>query len=154
APASSGLPAITHARPFRRALACTPPSRMLARWVTPERGRVSPRRSAPHFVHYEFPLFAPAHNDNKFLMTHPDHEAGLNGPSGVTAEAQDNAAELLDLLRRERADFLNYKRRVERELADDRERTRADVLQRLLPLLDEFDRALAHVPPELEANAW
>lgn len=87
-------------------------------------------------------------------MTQPEREAGRNGPSGMAEEAQDNAADLLDLLRRERADFLNYKRRVERERAGDRERARADVLQRLLPLLDEFDRALAHVPPDLQADAW
>jgi molecular chaperone GrpE len=61
---------------------------------------------------------------------------------------------LLELLRRERADFLAYKRRVELERAADREHARAAVIELLLPLLDELDRAFDHLPPTLEPHAW
>jgi molecular chaperone GrpE len=62
--------------------------------------------------------------------------------------------EVLDQLRRERADFLNYKRRVERERAHDREVTQSDLLRYLIPFLDDLDRALGLIPPELETHPW
>jgi molecular chaperone GrpE len=57
-------------------------------------------------------------------------------------------------LQRERADFLNYKRRVDRERADERERTREDLLRQLLPAIDDVDRALGAVPAELRGHPW
>jgi molecular chaperone GrpE len=81
-------------------------------------------------------------------------DAGTVGPSAGVEEARASGEELLELLRRERASFLNYKRRVEQERAEDRERARGEVLHRLLPLLDELDRALAQRPDELESDPW
>jgi molecular chaperone GrpE len=64
--------------------------------------------------------------------------------SEIQAEERvDPAAACLEQLKRERADFLNYKRRVERERAEDRERTR-----------DDIDRALAHLPEDLRGHPW
>jgi molecular chaperone GrpE len=63
-------------------------------------------------------------------------------------------SELLDALRRERADFLNYKRRVELERAIDRDAARANVFQALLPLLDELERSFNHLPATLAPDAW
>ncbi len=74
--------------------------------------------------------------------------------TGPTSESRLAAEELLELLRRERADFLNYKRRVERERVEDRKRALEEVVERLLPLLDELDRALAQVPSDLETHPW
>src|SRR5205823_4673545 len=54
----------------------------------------------------------------------------------------------------ERADFLNYKRRVESERTEDRERARVELLGQLLAPIDDLDRALAHLPPELANNPW
>jgi molecular chaperone GrpE len=62
--------------------------------------------------------------------------------------------EELDLLRRERADFLNYKRRVERERAEDREQARVKLLRQLLPIVDDLDRALGHLPEDLATHPW
>ena len=64
-------------------------------------------------------------------------------PEKHTMEHQPD--ELLELLRRERADFVNFKRRVERERGADREQARADAVSRLLPALDDLDRAIAAV---------
>jgi len=74
-------------------------------------------------------------------------------------ESVENAAhtarpELLELLRRERADFLNYKRRIGVERAMDREQARAEMADGILPLLDEFDRAFDHLPAALEPHPW
>jgi molecular chaperone GrpE len=76
-------------------------------------------------------------------------------PVTVDGEPTDSATEqALDLLRRERANFLNYKRRVERERAEDRERARLELLEELLPVLDDLDRALTHMPPRLATDQW
>ena len=60
----------------------------------------------------------------------------------------------LDLLRRERADFLNYKRRIAAERIDDRERARQDLIRDLLPAIDDLDRAMTHLPAQLGAHPW
>jgi molecular chaperone GrpE len=83
-------------------------------------------------------------------------------PRGGRSDALDDAYpeadvgidEVLDQLRRERANFLNYKRRVERERASDRELAQGDLLRYLIPFLDDLDRALGLIPPELEAHPW
>jgi molecular chaperone GrpE len=73
--------------------------------------------------------------------------------AGPTQQANAGEA-LLDTLRRERADFLNYKRRVEQDRASDREEAESQIIERILPLLDELERALAQVPEELRSHPW
>jgi molecular chaperone GrpE len=60
----------------------------------------------------------------------------------------------LELLQRERANFLNFKRRVEQERAEERARGREDVLRALLPVIDDLDRALEQVPDDLIDHPW
>jgi molecular chaperone GrpE len=74
----------------------------------------------------------------------------LREPEGTV----DPTAECLAQLQRERADFLNYKHRVDRERADDRERTRDEVLRQLLPAIDDLDRALSQLPEDLRGHPW
>lgn len=69
-------------------------------------------------------------------------------------EVEDKLDPCVEQLQRERADFLNYKRRVDRDRIDDRERARQDLLRELLPALDDLDRALAHMPTDLENHPW
>jgi molecular chaperone GrpE len=51
-------------------------------------------------------------------------------------------AELQDLYLRQRADFVNFKRRVDRERDAQRRDAAAEAARRILPVLDNFDRAL------------
>jgi molecular chaperone GrpE len=87
-------------------------------------------------------------------MTGSNQPAAQGNAAATDAAALGSADELLGLFQRERADFLNYKRRVERERAQDREAAQADVIRTLLPLLDELDRALAQVPHDLATHPW
>src|ERR1051326_7708181 len=50
---------------------------------------------------------------------------------------------LLDELLRQQAEFENYRRRVDRERAETYARSRAEVVLELLPVIDNFERALA-----------
>lgn len=52
------------------------------------------------------------------------------------------------------ADFQNYKRRTERELTESRQRAAHDTLRGVLPVIDDFERALANVPEDLQGNPW
>ncbi len=51
--------------------------------------------------------------------------------------------ELYEMLLRKQADYENARKRLDREREETRRRVWADLLGRLLPILDNFDRALA-----------
>ena len=75
-------------------------------------------------------------------------------PLGVQLEqAEARAAEYLDSLQRERATFQNYKRRVEREREEQAQLASGRLLIRLLPVLDDFYRAMDAIP-DGERDEW
>lgn len=57
--------------------------------------------------------------------------------------------ELTAALQRERADAMNAARRHEEQLASARNHAKAGVVRQLLPVIDNLERALKHVPKEL-----
>lgn len=61
-------------------------------------------------------------------------------------QAEARAAEYLDSLQRERAAFQNFKRRVERERDEQAQALSGMLLVKLLPVLDDFYRAMEAVP--------
>ena len=61
-------------------------------------------------------------------------------------EAQD----LYDRLLRNHADFDNYKKRVAKELEEFRKLAVESLVERLLPVLDNFDRALSHAEKDTD----
>ena len=65
--------------------------------------------------------------------------------------AQENA-QLNEALLRERADAANVRRRAEEERLKMGGFYKASVISELLPVVDNFERALKHVPKELETN--
>lgn len=69
-------------------------------------------------------------------------------------ELEQQLTELLQALQRERADAVNLRRRHEEEIANLRTHLRANVVRELLPVIDNFERALKHVPKELEGNDY
>ena len=81
-------------------------------------------------------------------------EAIDDGAEQETAPQRDLAAEYLDALLRERAAFLNYKRRAEAEREEAAHKAVANLLKKLLPVVDDFDRALAHMPDDAQGSAW
>jgi len=69
-------------------------------------------------------------------------------------ECRERAEEYLMGWKREKADFVNYKKQKEGEMAEFREFAREDLLLGLLPVVDNFDLAVKHLPPELENSDW
>ncbi len=70
------------------------------------------------------------------------------------AELEQQIADLTEALQRERADVINVRRRHEEQVSSIRENVKAVVVQELLPVIDNFERALKHVPKELEGNEY
>lgn len=68
--------------------------------------------------------------------------------------AQAEAEEYLDGWRRTKAEFANYKKRQQAEQARMREQANADLIRRLLPVMDDFDRAMATMPAALHKLSW
>jgi molecular chaperone GrpE len=69
-------------------------------------------------------------------------------------EEQQKAEEYLDLLRRTQADFINYRRRSTQEMGDVRTNAQANIIEQLLPVLDDLGRALSATPQELTNHPW
>lgn len=67
---------------------------------------------------------------------------------------QQKAEEYLDLLRRTQADFVNYRRRMTQEQAEVRTTAQISLLKQLLPILDDFERAVDVTPENLAQDPW
>jgi molecular chaperone GrpE len=57
-------------------------------------------------------------------------------------------------LQRTRADFENYRKRVDSEKQAAREAGQASAILKLLPVIDNIERAIGHLPEDLADNAW
>ena len=69
-------------------------------------------------------------------------------------EAQKEAQSNKDGWQRARAEFANYKKRIERERIELFQRASHDTLKDLLPIVDDFDRAFESVPKDISENPW
>ncbi|NWJ98340.1 MAG: nucleotide exchange factor GrpE [Chloroflexi bacterium] len=69
-------------------------------------------------------------------------------------EEQRKSAEYLESCQRLRADFLNLKRRTENERASLSTEARERLLVRILPIVDDFERALQSLPEGLKSEPW
>jgi len=70
------------------------------------------------------------------------------------ANIQQQIGELTEALQRERADAVNLRRRHDEQTAGLRTTIKAQVVKDLLPVIDNFERALKHVPTDLVENDY
>ena len=83
-------------------------------------------------------------------LSKADYEA-LNA---ALEEAKKKEQENLESWQRERADFSNYKKRIERDQENAKNSYKADVLKTFLQVLDDLELAYQHKPEEGEAASW
>jgi molecular chaperone GrpE len=81
-------------------------------------------------------------------------QADLAELQAKLAQAEAQAAEYKDQYLRAAADYKNFKRRVEIERAELIRSAGADLVLKLLPVVDDFDRAVSSVPPEIAGTPW
>ncbi len=75
-------------------------------------------------------------------------------PTEDIAILERQLEELTSALQHERADAINMRRRHDEELASLRSSLKANVIRELLPVVDNFERALKHVPKKLEGDDY
>jgi len=77
----------------------------------------------------------------------PEGEKAMAADSGnadaAMAKLVADMEELRQTLLRRQADFENYRKRIEKERAEDSRRTTARVVEALIPIIDGFEHALA-----------
>ena len=81
-------------------------------------------------------------------------EASAASLSEQLAAAQAEAAEYLDSWRRSVAELSNARKRMQREQDELRLVAGARVIEKLLPIVDDFDRAFAALPEERLGDEW
>jgi molecular chaperone GrpE len=71
----------------------------------------------------------------------------------LEAERQ-RAAEYLDQAQRARAELVNYRRRTEEELARMQRQAGERIISRLLPAIDDLDRAIESMSEQERSSSW
>ena len=69
-------------------------------------------------------------------------------------EFEQKLGELTADLQRTRADFENYRKRVESEKTMARDAGQASAILKLLPVIDNIERAINYMPADLAENRW
>ena len=69
-------------------------------------------------------------------------------------ELEKQVTDLTDALQRERADVINVRRRHDEQISGLKNMVKAGIVRDLLPVVDNFERALKHVPNEIKDNDY
>ncbi len=77
-----------------------------------------------------------------------------NDSSDELTALKDELARLKDIAARAQADLQNAKIRMEREAGDLRKFALEGLVFQLLPTVDNFQRAFAHLPEDLAGHEW
>jgi molecular chaperone GrpE len=80
--------------------------------------------------------------------------AEIDDLKGELDAARRQADDYLAALQRERAEFLNYKRRTAEERERDLGLAGEGLIRKVLAIADDFDRAIENHPAELEGDPW
>lgn len=78
----------------------------------------------------------------------------MAGKSKKQEELEQQVNELTADLQRTRADFENYRKRSEQEKIAARSAGQAAAILKLLPVIDNIERAIAHMPDDLKDHKW
>jgi len=80
--------------------------------------------------------------------------ADIEGLRAELTAAKSQADEYLAALQRERAEFLNYKRRTAEERERDLGLAAEGLIRKVLALADDFDRAIEARPESVATDSW
>lgn len=88
------------------------------------------------------------------MVKKPSYTKASAGKLPTKKELESELVKLRDIAARAQADLQNLKARAEREAMEMKKFATASVLLKLLPTLDNFQRAISHVPAELKEHEW
>ncbi|MEE9508070.1 MAG: nucleotide exchange factor GrpE [Anaerolineales bacterium] len=69
-------------------------------------------------------------------------------------EIRSQAEEYLDGWQRARAEFANYKKRIQKESEESRSFITAEIMSKYITVVDDFERALSDRPSDGASDAW
>ena len=92
--------------------------------------------------------------ENEVADESGEHRESVDSLKKQLEECQAQSDNYLDQWRRAAAEFANYKKRTEREQTEVTKHCNAAVLARLLPTVDDMDRAFESLPEVLEGSPW
>jgi len=72
----------------------------------------------------------------------------------LLAAAQVEAEDYKDRWMRSQAEFANARKRMEKQRIDAYSNATANVIDKLLPIVDDFERAMENLPPEIQSHSW
>jgi molecular chaperone GrpE len=94
-------------------------------------------------------------HDEHTEMHTADNHTEIHVESHTSSIVEGGQLEELEAdLKRVQADFVNYKRRVDTERLELMNVAKISVVLDLLPVLDNVDRAVSHMPEDLADNTW
>lgn len=92
--------------------------------------------------------------DGETPTAEADLESELLEQSLDIAALVEERDSYLDQLQRTAAEFANFRRRTENERVQERKSAARELLAQLVPVVDDFERALENVPPEMADSGW
>ena len=66
----------------------------------------------------------------------------------------DEKTQLQQVAQRSQADLINYKNRMEQEKTDIREKSRHNIILKLITVVDDVERAIASLPKNSDSDVW
>jgi len=90
------------------------------------------------------------HKEKKGNKEEPKKNKHLQNEPEIDKKVQ----EYLDGWKRAQADYANLKRRFENDVKDLAQFANADLITKVLPVLENFRRAFKHIPKEKQEDEW
>ncbi len=91
---------------------------------------------------------------NQHIESEASCKAKIESLEQELQDIQSKSEEYLDGWQRSRAEFVNYKKRIEREQAQLYQNTSGVIIKRYLEILDDLERALSNSPKDGEGAIW
>lgn len=83
-----------------------------------------------------------------------EQKTGIFKKNPKVEKLKEENVQLLSDLQRTRADFENFRKNVEVRIANAQILGEKKAILNFLPILDDIERAIGHLPPDLIENAW
>ena len=93
-------------------------------------------------------------SDNTNETSTVENNAEIEELKQRLAQAEAQANEFKDQWLRATADYKNFKRRADTERAELIRSAGSNIILKLLPVLDDFERAVANIPEEIASSSW
>ena len=90
----------------------------------------------------------------KSNKTQDQSDGQLPDENNIQEELAREVSELTIDLQRTRADFENFRKRMEQDKQMARMSGEATAVLKLLPVVDNIERAIVHIPSDLTENKW